>query len=133
MKNLNVASSCLLIVCVVWAACCSTPLWCHDGPEHEIEEITNRLKKEGEAAELYLDRAIEYQLLSKFAEAAKDLERAIELDPNNPAAHRELGRVYLRLDKPKEALTVLGKGLSLVSTPTEHATLLIAKAEILVT
>src|SRR5262245_26233933 len=131
MKNLNdVASSCLM-VCAVWVASCSTPLWCHEGPEHEIEEITKRLKEEGEAAGLYLDRAVEYQLLSKFAEAAKDLERALELDPNNPAAHRELGRVYFRLEKPKEALTVLGKGLALVSTPTEHATLLVAKAEIL--
>src|SRR6188508_1905251 len=131
MKTLNVALSFLPTACALWVASPSTPLWCHDGPEHEIEEITKRLKEEGEAANLYLDRAVEYQLLSKFAEAVKDLERALELDPNNPSAHRELGRVYFRLEKPKEALTVLGKGLALVSTPTEHATLLVAKAEIL--
>lgn len=107
------------------------PLRAHDGPEHEIEELTNRLKRSGESADLYLERAIEYQLLGKLAEAARDLERAIELEPLNVPAHRELGRVYFRLGKTPEALTVLGKGLSLVSSPAEQATLLISRAEVL--
>ncbi len=118
-------------VCILWTMCSSARLWCHEGPEHEIEEITKRLKKEGESADSYLDRAMEYQLLSNHAEAARDLERALELEPNNAPAHRELGRVYFRLGKPAEAMTVLGKGLTLIATPREHATLLVARAEIL--
>jgi tetratricopeptide (TPR) repeat protein len=122
-----------LLACALCAACFPALLWSHEGPEHEIEEITKRLEEVGEEASLYVDRAVEYQLLSKYAEAAKDLERAIELDPAHVLAHRELGRVYVRLEKPKEkeALEVLGKGLTILSTPTEHATLLIARAEIL--
>jgi tetratricopeptide (TPR) repeat protein len=121
----------VLLACCAWSLACSTRLWSHEGPEHEIEEITKRLKDGGETASLYLDRAVEYQLLSKYAEAAKDLERALELEPGHVPAHRELGRVYFRLDKPNEALAILGKGLNLVSTPAVHATLLVARAEIL--
>lgn len=131
MKRIYPTRFGLCLVCAAWTVCSGTLLWCHEGPEHEIEEITKRLKAEGETADLYLDRAIEYQLLNKNAEAVKDLERAIELEPTNAPAHRELGQVYFRLDKSAEALTVLGKGLTLDSTPTVHATLRVARAEIL--
>ena len=133
MRDCNAPRRGRLLACALCAACFPALLWSHEGPEHEIEEITKRLEEVGEQASLYVDRAVEYQLLSKYAEAAKDLERAIELDPTHVLAHRELGRVYVRLEKPKEkeALAVLGKGLTILSTPTEHATLLIARAEIL--
>jgi tetratricopeptide (TPR) repeat protein len=131
VRSCNASRRGWLLACALHAACFPALLWSHDGPEHEIEELTKRLKDEGEEASLYVDRAVEYQLLSKYAEAAKDLERAIELAPALVPAHRELGRVYFRLEKPKEALAVLGNGLAILSTPTEHATLLIARAEIL--
>ena len=38
-----------------------------------------------------------------FAEAAKELERSIELSPNEPVPHYRLARVYDRLGKTAEA------------------------------
>ena len=74
----SIASRCaLLLLCAVGTSLCSTRLWCHEGPEHEIEVITLRLKAEGEAADLYLDRAVEYQLLGSHT---------VEADAAGPTA-----------------------------------------------
>src|SRR5580765_7172604 len=37
----------------------------HEGPEHEIDELTARIKIEGESADLLLQRGIEYNVLNK--------------------------------------------------------------------
>lgn len=42
----------------------------HDGPEHEIDELTERIEKEGESANLLLQRAIEYNVLGKYGEVS---------------------------------------------------------------
>jgi len=49
----------------VLIACClavaTIRFWAHDGPEHEIEELTEQIAKEGESADLLVQRAIEYR------------------------------------------------------------------------
>ena len=71
----------LRTVIVALAACGSVVMgaavFAHDGPEHEIDELTARIKSEGESADLLLQRAIEWNVLNKTAEAIKDLERAL--------------------------------------------------------
>src|SRR5256712_12979990 len=71
----------------------------HEGPEHEIDELTERIKIEGESADLLLQRAIEYNVLNKGAEAVKDLERALDLDSRSAAIQRELSRAYFSIGK----------------------------------
>src|SRR5688572_13580632 len=90
-------------VAIMAIVACFTAL-SHDGPEHEIEELTDRLSKEGESGDLLLQRAIEYQVLGKNAEAAKDLERALQYDTQLATVQRELSRVYFALGKTNEAL-----------------------------
>src|SRR4026209_2299819 len=75
----------------------------HDGPEHEIDELTARIKDEGESADLLLQRAIEYNVLSKTAEAIKDLERALHFEPHSAIIQRELSRTYFAAAKTNEA------------------------------
>lgn len=116
------------------AGCClaaAARVWAHDGPEHEIEELTERLKKEGESADLLLQRAIEYNVLGKAAEAAKDLERALEFDANSVTAQRELSRTYFTLGKTNEALDTVNRALKRPSEGSERGSLLIVRAEIL--
>jgi tetratricopeptide (TPR) repeat protein len=103
----------------------------HDGPEHEIEELTERIKKEGESEDLLLQRAIEYKVLEKNAEAAKDLERALHLNPDSAAAQRELARTYFALGKTNEALDAAGRGIKNAAEGAERASIRIVRAEIL--
>ncbi|MGH9666396.1 MAG: tetratricopeptide repeat protein, partial [Bryobacteraceae bacterium] len=39
----------------------------------------------------------------QFAEAAREMERSIALNPNDPAPHYRLARIYDRLGKTAEA------------------------------
>jgi tetratricopeptide (TPR) repeat protein len=103
----------------------------HDGPEHEIEELTERIKKEGESADLLIQRAIEYNVLGKAAEAAKDLERALDFDAYSITAQRELSRTYFSLGKTNEALDTVDRALKRPSAGPDRGSLLIVRAEIL--
>lgn len=103
----------------------------HDGPEHEIEELTELIAK-GETADLFLQRAIEYRVLGKNGEAAADLEQAARLDPASLLVQRELGRVYFNLGKTNEAIDLLSHALKTkTEQPTELAALRVLRAEFL--
>jgi tetratricopeptide (TPR) repeat protein len=114
------------------AALVTGAVFAHEGPEHEIEELTERMMKHGESADLLTERAIEYRVMGKLAEATKDLERAAVLDPNSIATHRELGRVLFLGGKPADAISTVTRGLKLESEePGEIASLLMLRAEVL--
>ena len=91
----------------------------HDGPEHEIEELTVRIKSEGESADLLLQRAIEldpkflmalnnrasaYMGLGQWAKAAGDYARIVELEPQNDGARLNLCSCYVQLGRTNEAI-----------------------------
>ncbi len=104
----------------------------HEGPEHEIEELTARMAKHGETAELLAERAVEYRVMGKLPEATKDLERAAALSPNLIDVHRELGRVQLLGGKAPEALTTVTRALTIkTEDPADTASLRMLRAEIL--
>lgn len=102
----------------------------HEGPEHEIEELSSRIQAEGESADLLLQRAIEYNVLNKGAEAVKDLERALDFDAHSVAVQRELSRAYFSIAKTNEALETVSRGLKYASDGPERASLLILRCEI---
>jgi tetratricopeptide (TPR) repeat protein len=120
----QIAGSFLVAVAIV-------PALAHDGPEHDIEELTEQISKEGESAQLLLERAIEYQVIRKYAEAIKDLERANALAPLSPGIQRELGRAYFSTGKTNEALRTVSRGLETPVSGAERASLLAVRAEIL--
>jgi tetratricopeptide (TPR) repeat protein len=129
----SIRQSCRLIRVLAlgcWLAA-GAPLLAHDGPEHEIEELTDRIKKEGESADLLLQRAIEYNVLGKAAEAAKDLERALDFDSASITAQRELSRTYFTLGKTNEALDTVSRALKRSSEGADRGSLLVVRAEIL--
>ena len=120
----------------LWLAaglCCAVPFCAtaHEGPEQEIEELTERMQKNGETAGLLTERAVEYRVLGKLAEATKDLERAAVLAPNSIALHRELGRVQFLGGKAGDALATVTRGLALkTDEPADLASLRMLRAEI---
>jgi tetratricopeptide (TPR) repeat protein len=104
----------------------------HEGPEHDIEELTDRMKVEGESAHLLLERAVEYQVIRKHTEAVKDLEKALRLEPRSAIIQRELGRAYFSTGKTNEALQTVTKGLEQSLPPgVNRAALLALRGEIL--
>ncbi len=83
----------------------------HDGPEHDIEELTERIKVEGESADLLLQRAIEYNVIRKSSEAIKDLERAMHFEPESALILRELAKAYLATGKTNEASDTIKRAI----------------------
>ena len=57
------ARRCWIVFAVILACGITSPASAHDGPEHEIEELSERIKLEGESDELLIQRAIEYKVL----------------------------------------------------------------------
>ncbi len=106
------------------------PAHAHDGPEHEIEELTARLRAEGESADLLLQRAIEYNVLGKTTEAFKDLERALTFDSHSPLLLRELSRAHLGFGRTNEALDAANSGLKHAAPGVEHASLMMMRADV---
>lgn len=107
------------------------PSFAHDGPEHEIAELTDRITKEGESADLLIERAVEYNVLGKLAEAARDLERALHFEPHSAGACRELSRTYFTSGKTNEALRVVSRAIETAPSGPDHASLFVVRAEIL--
>jgi tetratricopeptide (TPR) repeat protein len=118
-------------ILLIALACSAARLRAHDDPEHEIEELTERIAKEGESADLLLQRAVEYQVIRKPGEAVKDLERAIQLEPDSAAIQRELGRAYFSTGKTNEALRVVTRGIDGDAKGADLASLLMVRVEIL--
>jgi tetratricopeptide (TPR) repeat protein len=107
-----------------------SPAAAHDGPEHEIEELTARIKAEGESADLLLQRAIEFNVLNKSAEAIKDLERALHFEANSAGILRELSRAYFGAGKTNEAYDTAGRGIKNAEEGAERAALRMVRCEI---
>src|SRR5262249_2195002 len=100
----------------------------HDGPQHEVDELTERMKSEGQVPNLLIQRAIEYKVLGQFAEAAKDLERALVLDEESVAARRELSLAYFSLGKTNEAMAAINRALNSAADSIEQAGLLMVRS-----
>jgi tetratricopeptide (TPR) repeat protein len=100
----------------------------HEGPEHEIAELTEQMQVQGPTSNLLIQRAVEYNILGKYTEASKDLERALELDPNSINARRELSQAYFSLGKTNEALATVSRALRSIGEPADQAACLMIRA-----
>lgn len=123
-------SSCALLLAALFLAA-PFPTRAHDGPEHEIEELTERIKREGESADLLIERAIAYNVLNKSTEAFKDMERAHYFEPRSPLILRELARAHLSFGRTNEALDAANNGLKYAAAGVEHASLLLTRSEVM--
>jgi len=109
-----------------------SPVAAHDGPEQEIEELTEEINKFGETPDRLIERAIEYRVLGRWAEATRDLERARELDPGSLPAQRELSRVLFQSGKTNEAIDAVTRALTMKpEDPTDLAAFYGLRAELL--
>ncbi len=120
-----------LLVALAGGGVLSLSAYAHDGPEHEIDELTEQMKVQGQTPDLLIQRAIEYKIIGKLAEAAKDLERALDFDAESLPAQRELSQTYFSLGKTNEALTTVTRALRASTDTPDRAALLMVRVEIL--
>jgi len=101
----------------------------HEGPEHEIEELSLRMAQGGETADLLLERAIEYRVLGKLSEASRDLQRAVRLAPMDSLLLRELAQIQLQRGRISEAMITVRQALQLPGlVPGERAAVLMIRS-----
>ncbi|MBI1841158.1 MAG: hypothetical protein HYR88_09935 [Verrucomicrobia bacterium] len=101
----------------------------HEGPEVDIQELTDAIKATGETADLLLQRAIEYRVLGKMSEALRDLEEAARLESYGLPISRELAKVQFGLGKTNEAIDTVTKAVGGKSLEaTDRANLLILRS-----
>ena len=96
----------------------------YDRARKELSLAQTRLPNEPLAFELagYIDRR-----QGRWAESTKNLERAVELDPQNPFFLQQIARSYRRLRRFADAARVLDRAIAI--TPKDAA-LRLARAEI---
>jgi tetratricopeptide (TPR) repeat protein len=102
----------------------------HDSPEHVIEMLTARMETVGERADLLSRRATEYRALGNLSAAARDLNRAIKLQPDDLSALIDLSRVQLAQGRRRQALATTDRALKMVSDEPGRAPLRMIRAEI---
>ncbi len=65
------------------------------------------------SADDHMDQGMEYVEQGAYEEAIAEFERAIELEPDNPGARRNLGTVYIELTQWEEAAAAYEKAIEL--------------------
>ncbi len=128
MKTLTLRLKFLGLPLTLAASLCLSAM-AHETAEHEVDELTEQIRKHGESEDLLVQRAIEYRLLGKNEEAVADLKRALKLKPLSTPAHRELSRAYTALGKGGEAFKTVNRGLAAARDAAERSTLLVLRAE----
>ena len=72
-------------------------------PAAAIDAYSKSIDAGGKLAEPYYRRALLYMSAQRLDDAARDLEKAIGIQPNFPEAHYWLGRAYLAQSRPRPA------------------------------
>jgi tetratricopeptide (TPR) repeat protein len=122
--------SAFITLAVAFAAA-SSIAFAHEAPEHEIEELTERIRKEGLVPDLLLQRAIEYNVIGDATNALKDLQVALAGDPGVALAHREYSRTLFALGRTNDAIAAADKALLQIKEAPDRAALFVVRAEIL--
>lgn len=126
-----------LVKPISWLVAAATAManqnvWAHEGPEHEIEELTDLLKIRSDSSDLLLQRAIEYRVLGQMTNALKDLEEAARIDPLDIKIQRELSKVQFWTGKTNEAVETVSHAIATKSNePDEKAGLLMIRSQFL--
>ena len=69
----------------------------------------NYIERQQNLAASHVDRGSKFFFEKRYDEAEKEFKKALEMNPVNATAHGNLGVLYLRTDRPKEAVKYFEK------------------------
>jgi predicted Zn-dependent protease len=108
MELNRLKSPCAILAALPWALFAEPPAaLAHLGVHEEIEEVTRRIERSPERAELYLKRGELHRLHGEWALAAADYTRARMLDEELAAVDYCYGRMLLEAGMPGMAVVAL--------------------------
>lgn len=81
--------------------------------EQRIQKLKELLEKDPNDSFSRYALALEYMSMSDLQSAIDELRIVIEKDPHYLAGYHQLGQIYGRLNKTKEAKTTYRKGIDL--------------------
>lgn len=102
----------------------------HDSPEHVVEMLTARMEIVGQRPELLWRRATEHRALGDLPAAARDLKRAIKMNPRFLPALTDLSRVQLAQGQRRRALWTIDRAFESVHDEPGRSPLRMLRAEI---
>jgi len=91
---------------------CSGTTFVQAGSGQDALPMLDAMQKQAEAVQ-HVDRGSQFVMQGHYAEAERELRRAIEINPMNATAHGNMGGVFLRQGQPEEAIPWLEKALEL--------------------
>jgi HEAT repeat protein len=91
---------------------CGGEAFAQAGTPEEAVAMLDAMQKQAEAKE-HVDRAAQLLFEGSYVEAETELRAAIAINPLNATAHANMGGVFLRLERPGEAIPWLEKALEL--------------------
>ncbi len=104
----------------------------HEGPQHEIDELTERIAADGPNAEWNYRRACAYIAIQSPEKALDDLRTAIQLDARHFDAHLELCKVLLSLGQLDDAMKASTHAKETFPMHARYAECAVARGDIFV-
>lgn len=124
--------SCLLACWLSGLLFLPSAAWPHDSPEHVVEMLTARMQVTGARPDLLWRRATEHRALGDLAAAARDLKRALKMNPRFLPALTDLSRVQLAQGQCRRALWTIDRAFEFICDETGRAPLRMLRAEVFV-
>jgi lipoprotein NlpI len=94
----------LFLVMLSLAAVSSALAQVPESPDEKIRRLNKEIAKDPKNVEALAERAGTYELLEKYAEAAADWSKVIELDKNRASAYQRRGLVHFQMGKINKSI-----------------------------
>ncbi|MFA5417802.1 MAG: tetratricopeptide repeat protein [Bacteroidales bacterium] len=106
-----------LVLVMVWLSGCETKNDQSEGQKDttvdSVGMLTRAIMEDSTQANLFLSRARVYLKNGNIDPALRDLNQAIQLQPNNPYSYQMLSDIYLILDQTDNSIASLKKAIKL--------------------
>lgn len=66
------------------------------------------------SSRIYNNRGLEFMDMNNFSAAKQDFEHCLQLNPNTPSAHTNLGAMYLKMGQPQQAQLAFDRAIAIM-------------------
>ena len=106
---MRLRGSWLAVIGVGTTLATASPCWAHQQIGLKLEQFDVEIAEHPDDADLYVQRGELYRLNREWALAEADLEKALDLTPDNPDLQFHLGRLWFEAGHPARARSALDR------------------------